>query len=152
MVFIFKRYYSYPVNTEIEFLQKVLDFPTVTICNLNTIEYDKVRDSTEPTAQDLFNFIETAQHAFTEHVSGVNIFVLFFKRIVHFNLMVGSPTQGGGLVLHQMSGSRVHHVKKHWTQLDLRFCENDQGSKRSKINEKGVNRIENQGEHLYKML
>ncbi len=42
---------------------------------------------------------------------------------------------GGGGVLHQIFGSQVQHVKKNWTQSDLRFCENE-GSKRSKINEK----------------
>ncbi len=33
----------------------------------------------------------------------------------------------------------------------LRFCKNER-SKRSKNNEKGVNKIENQGENSYKML
>ncbi len=33
----------------------------------------------------------------------------------------------------------------------MRFCENEE-SKRFKINEKGVNWFENQGENLYKMI
>ncbi len=45
----------------------------------------------------------------------------------------------------------IYHAKKYLTQSDLRFCEYER-SKRSKINEKGVNWIENQGENLYKML
>ncbi len=49
-------------------------------------------------------------------------------------------------VLHQMFGSCVQHARKNWIQLDLRFCEKE-GSKRSKINEKGVNWIENQGKN-----
>ncbi len=48
-------------------------------------------------------------------------------------------------------GSWVQHVKKNWTQSNLRFCENE-GSKRSKINEKGVIWIESKGENWYKML
>ncbi len=39
-------------------------------------------------------------------------------------------------VLHQVFIRRVQHTNNNWTQLDLSFCENE-GSKRSKINEKG---------------
>ncbi len=39
---------------------------------------------------------------------------------------------------------------KNWTQLDLRFCKNE-GSKRFKNNENGVNWFENQRENLYKL-
>ncbi len=52
--------------------------------------------------------------------------------------------QGG--VLQKNVGSQVLHAKNIWTQSDLRFCEHE-GSKRSKINEKGVNWIENQGKN-----
>ncbi len=41
----------------------------------------------------------------------------------------------GVVVLHQIFDSQVQHAIKNWTQLDLRFCKNE-GSKRSKINEK----------------
>ncbi len=41
--------------------------------------------------------------------------------------------------------------KKKRAQSDLSFCENE-GLKRSKINEKGVNWIENHREFFYKML
>ncbi len=49
-----------------------------------------------------------------------------------------------------VEGVGVQHAKKKWTQSDLRFCKNEE-LKRSKNNEKGVNKIENQGEHLYKI-
>ncbi len=39
----------------------------------------------------------------------------------------------GGGVLHQIFGTQVQHMKKKWTQSDLRFCENE----RFQINEKG---------------
>ncbi len=42
---------------------------------------------------------------------------------------------------------------KKWAQSDLRFCKKKKiRSKWSKNNEKGVNKIENQGESRYKML
>ncbi len=44
------------------------------------------------------------------------------------------------VVLHQIFCSQIQHTKKIWTQSDLRFCEN--GSKGSKINEKGGRSIE----------
>ncbi len=46
------------------------------------------------------------------------------------------PAGGGGGVILQIFSCQVQHVKKKWTQSDLRFCEND-GSKISNINEKG---------------
>ncbi len=42
----------------------------------------------------------------------------------------------GGGELQQIFGSQVQHMRKNWTQSDVRFCENE-GSKRFKINEKG---------------
>ncbi len=39
-------------------------------------------------------------------------------------------------VLYQIFGSWFQHAIQNWTQSDLRFCRNE-GSKRSKINEKG---------------
>ncbi len=42
---------------------------------------------------------------------------------------------GGGL-LHKIFGTRVQHAIKNWNLLDVRFCKNE-GSKRSKNNEKG---------------
>ncbi len=63
----------------------------------------------------------------------------------------GMARRGGGVVLHQIFGSWVQHAEKTWTQLDIRFCENE-GSNRFKINEKGDIWIENTGENLYKML
>ncbi len=42
-------------------------------------------------------------------------------------------------------------MMKKWTQWDLRFCKNNE-SKISNNNEKGVNKIENQGEKWYKLL
>ncbi len=47
----------------------------------------------------------------------------------------GTPRGGGG-GLNQIYGSWVQHVINYWSQSDLRFCKNE-GSKRSKINEKG---------------
>ncbi len=47
----------------------------------------------------------------------------------------------------QIFGSHVQHAKKNGTKSDPKFCENE-GSKRSKINEKRGPWIEN----LYKML
>ncbi len=47
----------------------------------------------------------------------------------------GQSSGGGGVVLHQIFGTCVHHANKNWTQSDLRFCENE-GSKRFKINKK----------------
>ncbi len=46
-------------------------------------------------------------------------------------------SRGGG-ILHKNFGfsSGVQHMMKKWTQSDLRFCKNE-GSKRSKKNEKG---------------
>ncbi len=43
----------------------------------------------------------------------------------------------GGGILHQIFGNRVQHAIKNWTKSDLRLCKNE-GSKRSKINEKRV--------------
>ncbi len=40
---------------------------------------------------------------------------------------------------------------KKWNQWDLRFCKNED-SKISNNNEKGVHKIENQGEKWYKLL
>ncbi len=40
-------------------------------------------------------------------------------------------------VLHQIFGNQVQHVLKNGTQSDLKFCKNEESSKRSKINEKG---------------
>ncbi len=40
------------------------------------------------------------------------------------------------IVLHKTFDTQVQHAKTHWTQSDLRFCENE-GSKIFKINEKG---------------
>ncbi len=39
-------------------------------------------------------------------------------------------------VLHQVFGNWVQHAIKDWTQSDLKYCINE-GSKRSKIDEKG---------------
>ncbi len=83
---------------------------------------------------------------------GSNLF-LFFHGAIFFKPMLWVmylPPRGGG-VLHQIFCSQVHHVKQNWTQSNLRFCKNE-GSKRFKINIKGVNCIENQGENSYKML
>ncbi len=57
----------------------------------------------------------------------------------------------GGGALHQIFNGGVQHTMKKWTQQDLRFCKNE-GSKRSNNSEKVVNKIENQGEHWYKLL
>ncbi len=51
-------------------------------------------------------------------------------------------TRGG--VLHQIFGTRVQHMEKKWTQSDLNFCINE-GVKKFKLMEKGVNWIENEG-------
>ncbi len=50
-----------------------------------------------------------------------------------------------------MFGGGVQQVMKKWTQWDVRFCKIE-GSKRSNNNEKGVYKIENQGENWYKLL
>ncbi len=43
-----------------------------------------------------------------------------------------------GGALHQIFSREVRHaIKKKWTQSDLKFCKNE-GSIRSKTNEKGV--------------
>ncbi len=47
-------------------------------------------------------------------------------------------------VLHQIFSTRVQHTKKEWTQSDISFCKNE-GSKKLKLMEKGVNWIENEG-------
>ncbi len=48
--------------------------------------------------------------------------------------------------LHQIFSSQVQHAKKHWTQSDLRFCEN-KGQKDLKSIKKGVNWVVNQDEN-----
>ncbi len=48
-------------------------------------------------------------------------------------------------------GREAHQVMKKWAQSDIRFCKNV-ASKRSKNNEKEVNKIENQERNLYKLL
>ncbi len=64
-----------------------------------------------------------------------------------------SPWGGGGVTssIVQLFGSQVQHAKIILDLIGFKFCENE-GWNRFKINEKGVNWIENQGENLYKML
>ncbi len=60
--------------------------------------------------------------------------------------MYALDLHGGRGVLHQIFCNWVQHAIKNWTQSDIRFCKNE-GSKRSKTNEKGVNWIENHREN-----
>ncbi len=69
---------------------------------------------------------------------------------MHQNFKAFKPGGGGAGVLHQIFSSQVRHVKKNWTQSDLRFCENV-GQKDIKSMKRAINWIENQGENLYKM-
>ncbi len=64
-----------------------------------------------------------------------HVYIIAMKCIFHFaNILhwfcTKSPGGGGDRVHHQIFG------RKKWTQLDLRFCKNEE-SKKSKINEKG---------------
>ncbi len=59
-----------------------------------------------------------------------------------------TPRRG---ILHQIFCNQVQQVIKIWTQSDLRFSKNE-GSKKSQTNEKGVNWIENHGNHSHKMI
>ncbi len=69
----------------------------------------------------------------------------------HWTQCYGAQILVNYIILHQLFGSRVHPWNKMWTQTNLRFGEIE-GSKRIKINEKGVNWIEKQRENWYKMI
>ncbi len=79
------------------------------------------------------------------HTIGLDPRVLVCEPTAHMLKCTTCPEGRGGGVLHQIFSSWVQHAKQ-WTQSDLRFYENE-GSKRFKITEKGVNWIENHGEN-----
>ncbi len=62
------------------------------------------------------------------------------------NYMCNTPQGGGYFTKCSVTG---FNTKTNWTQSDLRFGENE-GSKRSKINEKRINWFEKQGENCLK--
>ncbi len=78
-----------------------------------------------------------------------NCYSLLSGLCATINILIAKAGVGG--VLHHIFGSRVQHMIKYFTESDLRFCENE-GSKRSNINEKEVNWIENQEKNRYKVL
>ncbi len=75
----------------------------------------------------------------TENVALISVYhapICFSMFIYNRGIEHRFGIMGGG-VLHKIFSSRVQHSKQNWTQLDLRF----------KINEKGANWIDNQGEN-----
>ncbi len=68
------------------------------------------------------------------HVFPLQLQALFIAKLGRLVHHTNYGTRVG--VLHQIFVRQVQHAKENWTQSDLRFCENE-GSKRSKINDKG---------------
>ena len=59
MVSIFQRYYKFEVDTKVELKTAVLDFPSVTLCNLNVFRSSQIDRDT-----DLQNFVSGVSTAF----------------------------------------------------------------------------------------
>ncbi len=62
-----------------------------------------------------------------------NILVVAFNMGLRYAFAVGEEGGGG---IQEIYSSQIQHKITNWTQSDLRFCKNE-GSERSKINEKG---------------
>ncbi|XP_064625180.1 amiloride-sensitive sodium channel subunit beta-like [Lineus longissimus] len=48
LTLLVKKYYSYPTRTVIEVGSGTLDFPSVTVCNINSIRKSAIEESTDP--------------------------------------------------------------------------------------------------------
>ncbi len=85
------------------------------------------------------------------------LFVLCTSKLVPQSMVFFKGAQrlsdGGGVgrALHQIFGRGVQHAMKKWTQRDLSFVKM-RGQNDLRTVEKGVNKIENQGENWSKML
>jgi hypothetical protein len=50
---LFKKYYSYPKSTTIEVGSGTLDFPSVTVCNINSMRKSVIANSSDPEYKNL---------------------------------------------------------------------------------------------------
>ncbi len=59
MVGIFQRYFDFPLTTNVEMRRGVLDFPSVTLCNLNPVRMNKLNLD-----EDLYSYVEKVTNAY----------------------------------------------------------------------------------------